>query len=165
MPFVFKLNRRRMPRFSDDTLSGLMFIALAVFFGVTASRTLVIGNFGLMGPGLFPILVSTLLAIIGVAVIFTGRRIGEQPKHWPIPWRAILFIIGAPVVFALTVRSVGLVVALILSISMAVLASRKIDFVKGALIVLGMTIFCVAVFSYGIGLTAQLFVWPPQYVM
>ena len=25
-----------MPRLSDDTLSGLLFIALAVFFGVTA---------------------------------------------------------------------------------------------------------------------------------
>jgi hypothetical protein len=75
-----------MHRLSDDTLSGLLFIALAVFFGVTASRTLVIGNFGLMGPGLFPILMSTLLAIIGVAVIFTGRRIGEQPKHSAAGW-------------------------------------------------------------------------------
>src|SRR6478736_5477597 len=154
-----------MRRLSDDTVSGLLFIALAVFFAATAYRTLEIGSFSLMGPGLFPILVSALLAIIGIAVIFTGRRIDEQPKHFPVPGRALFFIIGAPVVFALTVRSLGLVPALFLSIAMAVLASRKIGFVKGALIVIGMTAFCVAVFSYGIGLTAQLFVWPPQFVM
>ena len=154
-----------MPRFSDDTLSGFLFIAVAIFFGVTAYRTLEIGTFSLMGPGLFPILMSTLLAIIGGSVIFTGRSIQQQPKHLPIPKRAILFVIGAPIVFALTVRSVGLVVALILSITMAVAASHKMTFVKGLLIVIGMTIFCVAVFSYGIGLTAQLFVWPPQFVM
>jgi hypothetical protein len=154
-----------MRRLSDDTISGLLFIALAIFFATTAARTLEIGEFRLMGPGLFPILISTLLAIIGVAVIFTGRRVEEQPKHFPVPLRGLFFIIGAPVVFALTVRSFGLVPALFLSIAMAVLASRKIGFVKGALIVIGMTAFCVAVFSYGIGLTAQLFVWPPQFVM
>ena len=154
-----------MPRLSDDILSGLLFVTLAIFFGVTAARTLEIGNFGLMGPGLFPIVVSTLLATIGVGVMFTGRSIEEQPKHLPVPWRAIVFIIGAPIVFALSVRSVGLVPALLLSVAMAVSASRKMTFVKGLLIVIGMTLFCVAVFSYGIGLTAQLIVWPPQFVM
>lgn len=150
---------------SDDTLSGLLFIAVAILFAVTASRTLEIGTFGLMGPGLFPILVSTLLAGLGIAVIFTGRSIDEQPRHRPVAWRGVFFIIGAAVVFAVSVRSLGLVPALALSTTMAVLASRKIGFVKGLLIVLGMTIFCVAVFSYGIGLTAQLFVWPPTFTM
>jgi hypothetical protein len=154
-----------MPRFSDDTLSGFLFIALAAFFGITAVNTLEIGTFRLMGPGLFPIVVSGLLAIIGIGVIFTGRSMDEQPKHLPVPKRAILFVIGAPIVFALTVRSAGLIVALILSIAMSVAASHKMTFVKGLLIVIGMTIFCVAVFSYGIGLTAQLVVWPPQFVM
>jgi hypothetical protein len=154
-----------MPRFSDDILSGFLFIALAAFFGITAFNTLEIGSFQLMGPGLFPIVVSILLAAIGVGVMFTGRTIDEQPKHLPIPKRAILFVIGAPIVFAMSVRSLGLVAALVLSIAMSVAASHKMTFTKGLLIVIGMTLFCVAVFSYGIGLTAQLFVWPPQFVM
>ncbi len=103
-----------MPRFSDDILSGFLFIALAAFFGITAFNTLEIGSFQLMGPGLFPIVVSILLAAIGVGVMFTGRTIDEQPKHLPIPKRAILFVIGAPIVFAMSVRSLGLVAALVL---------------------------------------------------
>ena len=47
--------------------------------------------------------------------------------------------------------------ALLISIALAVIASRKATFVQGAMIVVGMTIFCVLVFSYGIGLTVELF--------
>jgi hypothetical protein len=55
------------------------------------------------------------------------------------------------------VRTAGLVPALLISVTLGVAASRKMSFMRGALIVLGMTVFCVAVFSYGIGLTVELF--------
>jgi hypothetical protein len=147
---------------SEDLRSGLIFIAIAAFFAITATRTLEIGTPGLMGPGFFPLMVSALLAAMGVAIIATSAGPDPGQKRRPVSWRAILFIIAAPIAFALSVRTIGLVPALLSSVTLGVLASRKITFGQGVLIVLGITAFCVIVFSYGIGLTAQLFIWPPQ---
>lgn len=142
---------------SEDIFSGLIFLAVSALFATTALRTLEIGTPGLMGPGFFPLLISACLAILAVAII-GGARSAEPSEHRkPISWRAVFFIISAPIAFALTVRNIGLVPALVISVALAVLASRKMTFMRGALIVVGMTIFCVAVFSYGIGLTVELF--------
>jgi protein-S-isoprenylcysteine O-methyltransferase Ste14 len=147
---------------SDDLRSGLIFIVIAVLFALTASRTLDIGTASLMGPGFFPIMISAALAILGIAIIVTSVKDPNKEKRRPVSWRGIFFVIAAPVLFGLLVRTLGLVPALLAAVTCSVLASRKIDLKKGVLIVLGLTAFCIAVFSYGIGLTAQLFIWPPQ---
>jgi hypothetical protein len=142
---------------TDDIFSGLIFLAVSVLFGTTALRTLEIGTPGLMGPGFFPLMISIVLAAISVVIIAGARSNQPDAKRKPISWRAVIFIIGSAVVFGATVRNVGLVPALAVSVALAVLASRQATFVRGAMIVVGMTVFCVLVFSYGIGLTVELF--------
>lgn len=142
---------------TDDIFAGLIFLAVSALFATTALRTLEIGTPGLMGPGFFPLLVAGALAIVGVFVIAGARSSEPEAPRKPISWRAVFFVIAAPIAFALTVRTAGLVPALLTSITLGVLASRQMTFVRGALIVLGMTVFCVVVFSYGIGLTVELF--------
>ena len=53
-----------MSRSNDDLRAGLVFIAIAVFFAVTAARTLQVGTVSMMGPGFFPLLVSVALAML-----------------------------------------------------------------------------------------------------
>lgn len=142
---------------TDDIFAGLIFLAVSALFATTALRTLEIGTPGLMGPGFFPLLVAGCLAIVGVFVIAGARSSEPEAPRKPISWRAVFFVILAPIAFALTVRTMGLVPALVISITMAVAASRQMTLLRGALIVVGMTIFCVLVFSYGIGLTVELF--------
>lgn len=143
---------------SEDVAAGLIFLAIAGLFAITALRTLKIGTPGQMEPGFFPLMVAALLATLGLIIIVRGARSPVSAEmRKPIPWRAVFFVIAAPVVFALSVRTMGLVPALVFSIACAVLASSKMGLVRGVLIVIGMTIFCIAVFSYGIGLTNELF--------
>ena len=140
----------------DDVFAGLMFLAIAALFGITAFFSLDIGTAGQMGPGYFPVFMSAILALLGLVIIARARS-GETVAHLPIPWRGLFFVLSAPVAFGLTVRTLGLVPALLITVTLAVLASRKISWAKGLSIVVGMTAFCVAVFSYGIGLTVELF--------
>jgi hypothetical protein len=133
---------------TDDVFAGLIFLAISVLFATTALRTLEIGNPGLMGPGFFPLMISVALAGLSAVIIGGARSSEPDAKRKPIPWRAVVCIIGSAIAFAMTVRNVGLVPALVISISLAVLASRKATFVRGAMIVVG---------SYGIGLTVELF--------
>lgn len=140
----------------DDVIAGLMFLAIAALFGITAFFSLEIGTAGQMGPGYFPVFMSAILALLGLVIIARARG-GEAVAHLPIPWRGLFFVLSAPVAFGLTVRTLGLVPALLFTVTLAVLASRRISWAKGLSIVVAMTIFCVAVFSYGIGLTVELF--------
>jgi hypothetical protein len=141
---------------TDDLFSGLMFLGVSALFGFTALRTLEIGTPGVMGPGFFPIMVSLALAGLAVAIIIGARGAPSAPRK-PIAWRAVACVIGAPIAFGLSVRSLGLVPALLIAVTLGVLASRKMTLVRGVLIVGGMTVFCVAIFSFGIGLSVELF--------
>jgi hypothetical protein len=142
---------------TDDLFSGLMFLGVSALFGFTALSTLEIGTPGVMGPGFFPIMVSLALAGLAVAIIVGARSGAPCAPRKPIAWRAVVCVIGAPVAFGLSVRALGLVPALLIAVTIGVLASRKMTAARGALIVGGMTVFCVAIFSFGIGLSVELF--------
>ena len=142
---------------TDDLFSGLMFLGVSALFGFTALSTLETGTPGLMGPGFFPIMVSLALAGLAVAIIVGARSGAPSAPRKPIAWRAVVCVIGAPVAFGLSVRTLGLVPALLIAVTLGVLASRKMTAARGALIVGGMTVFCVAIFSFGIGLSVELF--------
>ena len=144
---------------SDNFVAGTIFLAIAALFGLTALKTLDVGSVETMGPGFFPIMMSLLLTGLAIAIMISGSNASERR---PIPWRAAIFITLAPIAFGLSVRSIGLVPALLAAVTMDVFASRRIGWAQRSLIILGMTAFCVAVFSYGIGITAELFIWPPQ---
>ena len=144
-----------MSRSKDDLIVGLIFLGIAIFFGVTSRATLEIGTASAMGPGYFPLLMSIGLGIVGLAIILV-RGEAEQGEDRPFPWRGLFFVVSAPIAFGLSVRTLGLIPALLLTVTLSVLASRTISVARGAAIVVGMTVFCVAIFSYGIGLTVPL---------
>jgi hypothetical protein len=122
-------------------------MALGVFFGGYTLLTLDIGTLVEMGPGYFPLCLSSLLTVLGVGVLLQAGGEGSLPR---VSWRAVLLITAAPVVFGLTVRSVGLLPALLLSVSLAVVAGRAVGWWRGALIVLGVSAFCIGVFKLGL---------------
>jgi hypothetical protein len=68
----------------------------------------------------------------------------------------VIFIIAAPVAFGTTLRSLGLVPALVIAMTLAVAATRTIGLARGAAIVAGMTVFCVGVFYYGLRVPVEL---------
>lgn len=139
---------------TQDGHAGLMFIAVGLFFSVKTLIDLPLGTLDQMGPGYFPLALGIILTALGVAVFLKAQP--DEVKMQAINWRAMALITAAPIVFGLTVRSLGLVPALLSSITLAVLASPRIGFAKGVVVVLGMTLFCVAVFKFGVGVPYHL---------
>ena len=76
-----------------------------------------------------------------------------------VPWRGAFFILLAPIVFGLTVRGLGLAPAIALVVAISAFASRKATFLLAALLTIGLTLFCVLVFSYGLGLPLVALSW------
>jgi putative tricarboxylic transport membrane protein len=143
-----RLNRR-------DAASGLIFFLIGAAFAI-GSRSAEIGTAFRMGPGYFPLLLSFTLMLLG-AIILAGSFKGADEPLTLVPVRGLVLVLAAPVIFGLTVRKLGLVPAIILTVILAVYASRRSNILLAGAITLGLTLFCLAVFSYGLRMPIPLF--------
>jgi hypothetical protein len=85
-----------------DFFAGLMFTVVGIGFAWGAS-TYNVGTGARMGPGYFPLLLGTLMALIGIAIMFAGLSVetedGEPIGKWA--WKQIFFILGANITFGI----------------------------------------------------------------
>lgn len=140
---------------SEDAKAGLMFLGIGLFFGIATLTSLPIGSLEEMGPGFFPLALCLVLLALGSAILFNA---GEDIKpQAPVNWRAVVLIAAAPVAFGLTVRSLGLLPALLISVALAVLASKTLTRLHAAMVVVGVTVFCVVIFKFGVRVPFALF--------
>jgi hypothetical protein len=123
-----------------------IFVVFSLATGIHAWRNMVVGTAAAMGPGFFPLMLSIALGILAACVGLTG--IDRDTRLQLAPFKAIALIVLAPAVFALSVRTLGLVPAVAATIFMASLASRFATLRDAVLLSAGFTIFCVVVFHY-----------------
>jgi hypothetical protein len=138
-----------------DIGAGLIFVAIGLLFGLGAMN-LDLGTPLRMGPGYFPLILAGLLVALGLAIVAYG--LGHSATgRLTVPWRGLLLILPAPVVFGLTVRGLGLAPALALVALISAFASRRMSVPLAIALTVGLTVFCVLVFSLGLGLPLRLF--------
>jgi hypothetical protein len=139
---------------AKDLSAGLVFIAIAAMFAI-GTLELDLGTPRALGPGAFPLLISGVLGLLGL--IITVRAFSGAPERIAnLPWRAIILVVVAPVVFALTIRGLGLVVAIALVVAIGAYASQRMSARLAASLIVGLTAFCVLVFNVGLGLPIRL---------
>jgi hypothetical protein len=66
-------------------------------------------------------------------------------------------LLPAPIVFGATVRGLGLVGATALVVLLSAFASRRVSPGFAVVLAVSLTLFCVAIFHYGLGLPIRLF--------
>lgn len=139
-----------------DATAGVLFIALGLAFGLNAYFTLDLGTNLRMGPGYFPLMLSVALIILGIAVLV--QAVGAEQGEWGhIAWRGMFFILLGPLAFGITLNGLGLVPSLIIICFITSFASQRMSPVLAVALTGGLTLFCVAVFSWGLGSPIRLF--------
>jgi hypothetical protein len=145
-----------MERSIKDICAGLIFLGFGLAFGLAASGYQ-LGTALRMGPGYFPMVLAVALSLVGAGILVGALRgKGEAGAFGPVPWRAGLLVLGAIVFFGASVRGLGLAPALFLTAFAAALASSENTPLRAGLIALALTAFCVAIFSYGLGVSTPL---------
>lgn len=138
-----------------DIEAGLFF---TLFGGLTAGLSLQyqMGTIAAMGPGLFPFMLGILLTVIGLVIFAKGLLAnGEMARSLPL-WPAIL-ITASLLVFAFLVLTVGLAVAVIAQVVVALRASEHFTWKRAAALSIGLLIFCYVVFVYFLGISVPMF--------
>jgi hypothetical protein len=141
---------------TKDAAAGALFILLGLGFGLNAYLGLELGTALRMGPGYFPLVLSGILFVLGLAIVL--RSINSVQSDWGhFAWRGLFLITLAPVLFGATLRGLGLVPALTIVAFIASFASQRVGVLLALALTAGLVLFCVAVFSWGLGLPIQLF--------
>lgn len=129
--------------------AGIIYMA----FGLSA---IVIGReYGLgtalrMGPAYFPTFLGVLLTLIGIiSLIRSFLKPGEPVGSLAL--RPMIMITVAVLLFGFLVRGAGLVVVIPILVITTAYASIHFRWGTSVLLAIGMTVFCVLVFSKGLG--------------
>jgi len=139
---------------AKDVWAGLLMMALALLFGATAMGY-PLGTARNLDSGAFPILLSGLLFCLGLAITIIGLARGSGGiDNWT--WRGVLLILGPPVFFGFFIRELGLIPCLVLVAFVSSFASRLARLPISILLAILLTLFCVGVFIYGLGLPIPL---------
>ena len=134
-----------MQRARKDLLAGAVFAGFGLAFAIT-STTYDIGTPLRMGPGFFPLVLGGILVVLGVSIAVKGLVAGEGGDVGPVPWRALVLLLAAIVFFGFTVRDLGLVPALCVTVLLAALAGRGVRIVPAVVIAASLTALSVLIF-------------------
>jgi len=137
----------REPR---DFWSGLIF-GVAGVTAVVVGRESSLGTATKMGPGYFPTVLGVLLTLIGLALIvraflLRGGRIAG------LAVRPLVLVLGATVLFGVTVRGAGLIASLIALVLVSAAASRLVIWRAAGVLAVGLAAFSAIVFTKLLGL-------------
>ena len=148
--------REALRKALPDILAGSIFIAIGLFFALTAT-TYEIGTPFRMGPGFFPLILGGVLVLLGVLIVASGFVAEREEEMGTFPWRGIVLIPVAFIFFGLAIRGLGLVPTLFIATLLASLSSERISIVIALAIAVGLTVLSVLIFVVALQLHLSLF--------
>jgi putative tricarboxylic transport membrane protein len=140
----------------QDFYGGMALILLGLTAFVASNDLPGMRGFA-FGPGTAPRLFAFTLIILSLAVVVTGL-LTKGPHVTPYKVRGVVFIIGAILSFAATIRPLGLVVASFSCILICAAAADDVKWRETVVWAVVLTAFCAFLFPYGLNLPFQL--WP-----
>lgn len=134
-----------------DLGGGLLLIALALI-AYLGARALTFSLPQGVGPGMLPISTAAMVAGFGVLLIIGALTTPatEFLERWAI--REAIYVLGAVVFFAWTIRPLGLLIAGPLTVLIAAMADRDSKLIESLIFGVLMTLFCIGLFSLALRL-------------
>ncbi len=128
-----------------DLLAGATFVAFGLAFAITSS-TYELGTPLRMGPGYFPLILGGLLVLLGILIVVKGFVAGEGDDIGRVPWKAGALLMAALLFFGFTVRGLGLVPALLVTVFLSALAGHHARVIPAVVIAASLTALSVLIF-------------------
>jgi hypothetical protein len=147
------LNRLAL-RGSVDFYSGLLLVSAAACC-IWLVSDLDVGTAREMGPAYFPLMVSIMLAAMGLILMARGLFV-KGPSVSGFEFRPLLWITLSFVAFGLLVAPAGLLLAILAQVAIAHFASSETRPLESVLFGIGLAAFSAIVFVYFLGVPVSL---------
>ena len=136
-------------RNAKDFWTGVIYIAIggaAIIIG----RDYGMGTAMKMGPAYFPVILSSLLILIGALSVIRSFFKPGTPVG-TVAWKGLALVISSTVLFGFVVRGAGMIIALPLIVILSAYASTRFRWKYALALAAGVTVFCILVFQVGLG--------------
>jgi hypothetical protein len=161
------LREARLPQLDvrkalKDLLAGGAFIAFGLAFALGA-LSYNVGTPLRMGPGYFPLALGIVLIALGGVIVAKGFLADEQGEPiGGLALRPVVLIVAAFIFFGITVRGLGVVPALLVTVLVAALARERTSPPLALAIAISLTVVSVLLFIVALQLRLQLWgTWLP----
>lgn len=142
-----------------DVAGGLLLAAVGAFAAYYAATRYDMGTLRQVGPGMFPAGLGGLLVGLGVIVAVPALR--RLPRSYPmVEWRPLAAVIAGIAAFALTVRPLGMVPAIILLTMLSSLADGRLGPVRAFVLSIVLAGVAILVFRVMLGTPFPIARWP-----
>ncbi|MDB5618704.1 tripartite tricarboxylate transporter TctB family protein [Tardiphaga sp.] len=138
----------------QDFFGGLALVAIALFALWASSDLQGMRGFS-FGAGTAPRMFGVLLLLLGVAITVVGI-LTEGPGLAVYAWRGPLFVSLAILVFALSIRPMGMIFSAMASFMIAALGTHETRWKETFIVGVCLTAFCALLFPYALGLPLQM---------
>jgi hypothetical protein len=118
-----------------NLLRGLFIIAISLVFGL-GSLNYPMGSFARAGPGLFPFMVSSVVFVLGVAIVIRAFLVDRLPLQFNV--RNIAVILASLIGFALISEFVNMIVGIVFMVFCATFAGTSYSVVRNVKISAGL---------------------------
>ena len=135
---------------TKELVSGGLFVVSGAYFALE-SINYEIGTPFRMGPGFMPVLLGSVLVLLGLAVAASGLKKPDTETRDPIAWRGIILILGVIIFFGATIRGLGFVPVVAIAAFVTAMASKMNSPIFAALLAIGLTVMCALIFKVGLG--------------
>ena len=136
-----------------NLVRGLFLIAISLIFGLAALRY-PLGQFSRAGPGLFPILVSSLLFLIGLITVVSSRFV--ERVHLNFNLKNIALILSSLCGFAVISEHLNMIVGIVFMVFCASFAGSSYSVARNLKISAGLIAVAFA-FQKLLGLNLPLY--------
>lgn len=147
---------------SLDGISGSLAVAIGALFGFQA-LSVPVGTVSEMGPGFFPLTLSAILVICGVAMISmtkgTAAPRDERPPFSWTPVRVLFVVVGGELVFGLLVEPLGFVPALAIPTFAICATASGLGIVRSFIVTASIVLAAWLIFIVALSLQWPLFGW------
>ncbi|MDQ8729204.1 tripartite tricarboxylate transporter TctB family protein [Bradyrhizobium sp. LHD-71] len=146
-------------RLTKDLLAGAFFLFLGAG-ALIVSRAYPSGTASEMGPGYFPHLVGTAIAIIGAVIVVKAlAQSGDSITVAQWGFRPMLLILGSVTAFALLANRLGLIIAIVALVAVSRFAARDRGLVEFVILTAVLIAIVMCIFVLGLKVPFRLTPW------
>ncbi|HTR59837.1 MAG TPA: tripartite tricarboxylate transporter TctB family protein [Casimicrobiaceae bacterium] len=136
-----------------NLVKGVFLMAIALAFGLQSLRY-PIGQLGRAGPGMFPLMISSLLALLGLATVVRALLTERVPMAFQ--WKNIGLVLLSLCGFAVLSEHVNMMLGIVFMVFCSTLAGSNYSVVRNLKICAGLIVVAFA-FWKGLGLQLPLY--------
>ena len=141
-----------------DFWSGVMFAVIGFAFAIIVKvYEYPMGTASRMGAGYFPFVLGNIMGVIGLVVIAQALLTSGGPIS-KFAWRPLFWVLLAFVIFGLTAKFLGLVIAILLLVVISSYGGHEHKWKEAMISSVILAVSSIGVFVYGLKLPFP--IWP-----